>query len=67
VRARATASASPAATLLASVFACLRSDSNAGRAGRVRTDALFEAMATFFRIRLSPAEIRLKEGAVYAL
>jgi hypothetical protein len=64
---RAPAAASPAATLRASVFACLRSDSSDGRAGRVRADEVFEAMATFFHVRLSPADIRLKEGAVCAL
>jgi hypothetical protein len=47
-------------------FVCLRSDSSDGRAGRVRTEVVFEAMATFFRVRLSPADIRLKEGAVCA-
>jgi hypothetical protein len=44
VRARATAAVSPVATLRASVFACLRSDSSDGRAGRARTDEVFEVM-----------------------
>src|SRR5262245_31974624 len=62
-RARARASASPAAISRASFFACLRRDSRDGRDGRD-----FEAViATSFHVSPVPAEFRLKEGALCTL
>src|SRR5829696_2470834 len=56
---RARASPFPAAAARASFFACLRSESSDGRAGR----SLAADIAPPFTERLYPLEIRLKEGA----